>query len=189
MASAVLTPIAAGLMSTFTPHTPATEWIVYQVIAGIGRGCGMQIVSLAYMVPDYLAEADIAITIGSRCCPKLATAARRPDWHGNRSLLTDIWRQSFPRPRRAGFQQWPKPWAETVCTGCKCGHCYLGGSYGYPSSCECWRPCWSFAGIYSGDRSRLLPGTRLFSNDVGVLLGNGLAVQTKEKGSCRGMSQ
>jgi len=59
MASAVLTPIAAGLMSTFTPHTPAAEWIGYQIIAGIGRGCGMQIAVVA--VQNSLPQQDVPI--------------------------------------------------------------------------------------------------------------------------------
>jgi hypothetical protein len=44
VASAILSPVAFGLISTFTPHTTTVEWIMFQIIGGIGRGCGMQMV-------------------------------------------------------------------------------------------------------------------------------------------------
>jgi hypothetical protein len=44
LASAVLVAIASGLMSTFTPDTPTAKWVGYQILVGIGRGCGLQMV-------------------------------------------------------------------------------------------------------------------------------------------------
>lgn len=35
-------PIGAGLLTTFTVDTPTREWIGYQIIFGIGVGCGFQ---------------------------------------------------------------------------------------------------------------------------------------------------
>lgn len=40
----VLSAIGSGLMSLFTPHTSIGTWIGYQVIAGVGRGCALQMV-------------------------------------------------------------------------------------------------------------------------------------------------
>ncbi|KAL9107302.1 MAG: hypothetical protein Q9227_007754 [Pyrenula ochraceoflavens] len=40
--SSILTPIGAGLLSTFTPSTGHAKWIGYQVFFGIGLGSGMQ---------------------------------------------------------------------------------------------------------------------------------------------------
>ncbi|KAF4766518.1 hypothetical protein HAV15_010474 [Penicillium sp. str.  len=42
LGSAVLVAIGAGLVSTFQPHTSTVKWVMYQFIAGFGRGCGMQ---------------------------------------------------------------------------------------------------------------------------------------------------
>lgn len=45
MASGVLTSIGTGLISTFTPTTSTGTWIGYQILAGAGRGCGIQMAS------------------------------------------------------------------------------------------------------------------------------------------------
>lgn len=38
----ILASIGAGLLSTFTPDTPQSQWIGYQVILGLGIGFGLQ---------------------------------------------------------------------------------------------------------------------------------------------------
>ncbi|RQM06095.1 hypothetical protein DH86_00002415, partial [Scytalidium sp. 3C] len=43
----IMQAISAGLISTFTPHTSTGKWIGYQIIGGVGRGLGMQMVSNA----------------------------------------------------------------------------------------------------------------------------------------------
>ncbi|KAF2673519.1 efflux pump [Microthyrium microscopicum] len=43
MACSVLFSIGSGLLTTLTPHSKTVEWVMYQVIAGFGRGCGLQI--------------------------------------------------------------------------------------------------------------------------------------------------
>lgn len=43
--SAVLAAIGGGLLSTVLAHTAIVRPIMYQFIAGLGRGCGMQTVS------------------------------------------------------------------------------------------------------------------------------------------------
>lgn len=43
--SAVLTSVGCGLISTWSPNTGAGKWIGYQIIVGIGRGAGLQMVS------------------------------------------------------------------------------------------------------------------------------------------------
>lgn len=42
--SAVLTSVGCGLISTWSPTTSIGEWIGYQIILGVGRGAGMQMV-------------------------------------------------------------------------------------------------------------------------------------------------
>lgn len=41
-ASAVLVPIGTGLITTWTVHVSTAKWIGYQVILGLGFGCGFQ---------------------------------------------------------------------------------------------------------------------------------------------------
>ena len=45
--SCVITPIGAGLMTTFTTHTNHSKWIGYQAMYGLGLGLGMQQPSVA----------------------------------------------------------------------------------------------------------------------------------------------
>lgn len=40
--SSIMMPIGAGMLTTFTVKTPTREWIGYQIILGIGVGCGFQ---------------------------------------------------------------------------------------------------------------------------------------------------
>lgn len=40
----VFSALGSGLMSQFTPHTSIGTWIGYQIIAGVGRGCALQMV-------------------------------------------------------------------------------------------------------------------------------------------------
>ncbi len=40
--SSIMMPIGAGLLTTFTVNTPTREWIGYQIILGVGVGCGFQ---------------------------------------------------------------------------------------------------------------------------------------------------
>jgi len=42
---AAIVAIASGLMSTFTAHTSTALWVIYQILAGSGRGAGFQMVS------------------------------------------------------------------------------------------------------------------------------------------------
>ena len=45
--SSIMMPIGAGMLTTFTVNTPTREWIGYQIILGIGVGCGFQQVIIA----------------------------------------------------------------------------------------------------------------------------------------------
>lgn len=45
--SAALTAIGYGLLSSLAPYTSTGEWIGYQLIAGVGRGIGIQIPMVA----------------------------------------------------------------------------------------------------------------------------------------------
>jgi hypothetical protein len=42
--SSVMISIANGLLSTFTPGTSTGKWIGYQILLGVGRGLGLQMV-------------------------------------------------------------------------------------------------------------------------------------------------
>jgi hypothetical protein len=52
--SGVLTSIGLGLISTFTPQTSTGVWIGYQIIAGAGRRCGLQMASSFLYSPLFL---------------------------------------------------------------------------------------------------------------------------------------
>lgn len=46
--SGAVTAVGNGLISTFSPGTSTGKWIGYQIILGVGRGCGFQMVSPTY---------------------------------------------------------------------------------------------------------------------------------------------
>jgi len=54
VASAVIVSIVAGLMFTLKPDTSTAKWIGYQILAGLGRGCGLQMVSFYVSSPEAL---------------------------------------------------------------------------------------------------------------------------------------
>lgn len=56
--SSILTPIGAGLISAFTPHTGHTKWIGYQALFGLGLGAGSQQPSVA--AQTVLARKDVS---------------------------------------------------------------------------------------------------------------------------------
>lgn len=43
--SGVVASVGSGLISMLGLHSPTVEWVFFQIIAGLGRGCGMQMVS------------------------------------------------------------------------------------------------------------------------------------------------
>ena len=47
IASAIIMPIGAGLLTTFTPETGHAKWIGYQVLYGLGLGTGLQQANMA----------------------------------------------------------------------------------------------------------------------------------------------
>ena len=57
IASSVIMPIGAGLISTFTPTTDHAHWIGYQVLFGFGLGLGQQQASVA--AQTVLARKDV----------------------------------------------------------------------------------------------------------------------------------
>lgn len=57
--SSILTPIGAGLITTFTPRTGHSAWIGYQALFGIGVGLGMQQPSVA--AQTVLPRKDVSI--------------------------------------------------------------------------------------------------------------------------------
>ncbi|OAL45244.1 efflux pump protein [Pyrenochaeta sp. DS3sAY3a] len=59
--SAAMTAIGNGLISTFTASTSVSTWIGYQIIAGAGRGAGMQLAIVA--IQNAVKPADVPIAI------------------------------------------------------------------------------------------------------------------------------
>ena len=57
--SSILTPIGAGLITMFTPHTGHSAWIGYQALFGMGIGLGMQQPSVA--AQTVLPRKDVSI--------------------------------------------------------------------------------------------------------------------------------
>lgn len=77
--SSVMTPIGAGLISTFTTGTGHNKWIGYQVLYGVGLGFGMQQPSVAAQtvlakrdVPTGAALMFFAQALGGALCVSIA---------------------------------------------------------------------------------------------------------------------
>ena len=58
MFSATCLCIGCGVMTTFKVNTSTAMWIGIQIVAGGGRGCGMQMVSLNCVVSPFNASFD-----------------------------------------------------------------------------------------------------------------------------------
>ena len=61
VASAVLTAVGYGLLSTLAPHTSTGKWIGYQILFGTGRGFGLQMPLVA--IQNTLAPAQIPMAM------------------------------------------------------------------------------------------------------------------------------
>lgn len=63
IACSVLMSIGAGLLSTFSPTTPSSSWIGYQVLFGLGIGLGQQQAGLAAqtVLPDKDVPTGVAV--------------------------------------------------------------------------------------------------------------------------------
>jgi len=48
--AAVLISVGNGLISTFSPGTSTGKWIGYQILLGVGRGLGLQMVRLIFPI-------------------------------------------------------------------------------------------------------------------------------------------
>lgn len=59
LACSIISPIAAGMISTFTPTTGHSAWIGWQVMLGFGFGLGMQQASLAAQAT--LSRKDVSV--------------------------------------------------------------------------------------------------------------------------------
>jgi hypothetical protein len=59
IASSIIMPVAVGLLSTFQPSTPSSQWIGYQALFGFGVGCGIQQPLL--VIQTVLPEPDVPV--------------------------------------------------------------------------------------------------------------------------------
>jgi len=63
IATAVIMPIGAGLLCTFTPTTGHAKWIAYQFLFGFGMGLGMQQPNLAAQATVAKRQVPTAISV------------------------------------------------------------------------------------------------------------------------------
>ncbi|KAK2837003.1 hypothetical protein FQN49_006507 [Arthroderma sp. PD_2] len=61
--ASILEAISAGLISTFTPTTSTGMWIGYQILAGAGRGCGLQMPIIAVQNAVTAEQQSVAFAI------------------------------------------------------------------------------------------------------------------------------
>jgi hypothetical protein len=47
--SSAIMLVGAGLTTTLTVEATVAQWVMYQFVAGFGRGCGMQTVRLLFL--------------------------------------------------------------------------------------------------------------------------------------------
>lgn len=90
--SSVLMAVGVGLMTTWTTHTNHSMWIGYQVIYGLGVGCGMQ-QPYVPSLPSIRHSSDKFLQ--SHGCADSSSSRRCPDWHDYHHLLTDSWRRAL----------------------------------------------------------------------------------------------
>ncbi|KAJ9190997.1 hypothetical protein DTO164E3_9055 [Paecilomyces variotii] len=93
--SGAVTAVGNGLISTFSPGTSTGKWIGYQIILGVGRGCGFQmsIVAIQNILP--MAQISVAMSV-LMFCQTLGGAiiVTIADTIFNNSLKTEIPRYS-----------------------------------------------------------------------------------------------
>lgn len=59
VASGILVAIGTGLLSTMNENTSLGMWVGYQIIVGVGRGCGLQMPIVA--ISNHLTQTQIPI--------------------------------------------------------------------------------------------------------------------------------
>lgn len=98
--------VGAGLTTTLAVEATVAQWVLYQFVAGFGRGCGMQTVShsaheLMFQLP--FSDNEISLCTAHHRDPKRAAARARPPWFVLGNLHTDLWRVPRPDNCPAGF--------------------------------------------------------------------------------------
>ncbi|KAE9372630.1 putative MFS multidrug transporter [Stipitochalara longipes BDJ] len=63
IASGAINSIGTGLLATLSPTSPTAQWIFYQIIAGIGRGCGFQMPLVA--VQNHLTPETVSVGVAA----------------------------------------------------------------------------------------------------------------------------
>ncbi|KAK6007776.1 hypothetical protein QM012_004590 [Aureobasidium pullulans] len=68
IACGILTAISCGLLSMLGPHTSMGKWIGYQILGGVGRGCGIQmpIIAIQNLLPKSQASVAMSLLIFSQ---------------------------------------------------------------------------------------------------------------------------
>lgn len=62
----MLLTVGSGLISTYGPNTGLSKWIGYQILLGMGRGLGVQIVSIyTYPYPCCLLTSDLKLIMNA----------------------------------------------------------------------------------------------------------------------------
>ncbi|KAI4719068.1 MFS general substrate transporter [Aureobasidium sp. EXF-10727] len=68
IACGILTAISCGLLGTLEAHTSMGKWIGYQILGGVGRGCGIQmpIIAIQNLLPKSQASVAMSLLIFSQ---------------------------------------------------------------------------------------------------------------------------
>jgi hypothetical protein len=81
--AAIAMPIGAGLLSTLKPDSGSAKWIGYQIIFGLGIGCGFQQPLIAAQAALPLEDIPVgtAIMMFSQVCTRVTRfwASMRPE--------------------------------------------------------------------------------------------------------------
>lgn len=176
LASGVLGLFGSGLISTMTPETKPIAWISYQIIAGMGRGCGTTMVSDVHC-PCCLTETDrfLCIFLAYGGDAKYPLTRTDSTWDVYGSILPIVRRFHVPHVWTDHFQLRSCRVSKEICTYSRytsCGRCW-----------GCWSAkCGAALGIAGRHKSlqhklhkRVLSCSSCLHHNGFLCLGNGMA--------------
>jgi hypothetical protein len=101
VASTILMAIASGLLSTLAQDTQTAKWVGYEILIGIGRGCGMQMVS---QVTAHFGPPAEYIRLAHYRHPKHPSCRSNPCWDVARCFLSNLGWNGVPHFHTAYLQ-------------------------------------------------------------------------------------
>ena len=107
VASAVLSSIGYGLLSTLKPTSSTGSWIGYQIITGVGRGSGLQMVTFPANTESwsFTILANSSLFEGHHRSSEQRFPIQTVCRHGYPRLLSDIRRRDDPSILTDGLRQ------------------------------------------------------------------------------------